>query len=335
MALGCLLISPAALIGVYPGFLVALFVMAGGITMLQVAANPFIAVLGPEHSSSSRLTLAQAFNSLGTTVGPWVGAAFILGSSATVTDTASLSRAALAALRDREAHDLQIPFLAIAATLCLVAAAFWALRRMNVPAAGAAADLRSSSRVLAKLRFAFGVACIFLYVGAEVSIGSLMVNYLTQDSVLGLSPADAAHRVSFYWGGAMVGRFIGSFVMRRVPPGFALACCAFGAAGLAAVSSATTGQVAGYTIIAVGLCNSIMFPTIFTLALEGLGDDTPTGSGVLCMAIVGGAVIPELTGLTADALGLATALLLPVTCYLVIASYGLTTWRMAAKEARA
>jgi FHS family L-fucose permease-like MFS transporter len=339
MACGAALIAPAAAAGVYAGFLFALFVMAAGITMLQVAANPLIAILGPESSSSSRLTLAQAFNSLGTTIGPLVGAAFILGGSSTPpSDTApEVSPAELAAQRIAEAHTLQLPFLVIAVTLGLVALAFWLFRSAGTPAAGTPTDFSSSRRVLKQLRFAFGVACLFLYVGAEVSIGSLMVNYLIQDSVLGIPPAAAARYVSFYWGGAMVGRFIGAAVMRRVQPGLVLGCCAVGAASLAALSAMSVGVTAAVAIIAVGLCNSIMFPTVFALALEGLGDDKPTGSGILCMAIVGGAVIPELTGFAADAVGLALALFIPVTCYLIIAGYGLTIWRWAAggKESRA
>ncbi|TAL04751.1 MAG: sugar MFS transporter [Rhodospirillaceae bacterium] len=328
MATGCLLISPAAMTGIYPGFLIALFVMAAGITMLQVAANPFIAVLGPERDSSSRLTLAQAFNSLGTTIGPQIGAAFILSQSGPASvDTNGMSAPALAALRIQEAHDLQIPFIAIALTLVLVAAIFWQHRKADTAAAGAATGLRSSGRVLAKPRLAIGTLCIFVYVGAEVSIGSVMINYLMQGSVLGISAAQAGKLVSLYWGGAMIGRFVGSAVMRRIPPGLVLAGCAFGAATLATLSSTSVGMIAATAIIAVGLCNSIMFPTIFTLALEGLGEDKPTGSGILCMAIVGGAIIPEITGFAADAVGLSLALFIPAACYLVIATYGLLAWR--------
>ncbi len=327
MAIGCLLFSPAASLGTYPGFLLALFVMAAGITMLQVAANPFIAILGPERSAHSRLTLAQAFNSLGTTLGPLVGAWLILGTGLGEPITAQGS-AAMAALRKTEAHSLQLPFLLIAATLVVVALVFW----FNRPAAMPSEQRDQSSERADVLRrkhprLLLGVVSIFVYVGAEVSIGSVLVNYLMEPSVLAVSAANAGRLVSLYWGGAMVGRFIGSAVLRRYPPGAVLAACAVGAAILAVISSTTGGTVAAATIIAVGLCNSIMFPTIFTIALEGLGVNTPKGSGVLCMAIVGGAIIPLITGTTADAFGLAVALLVPAICYVWLATYGVLAWR--------
>mgnify|MGYP001546063914 FL=1 len=326
MAVGCLLFSPAASLGTYPGFLLALFVMAAGITMLQVAANPFIAILGPERSAHSRLTLAQAFNSLGTTLGPLVGAWLILGTGLGQPLKAQGS-AAMAALRKAEAHDLQLPFLLIAATLVVVALVFWFNRPAARPSERRDQNSERTRVLLARHpRLLLGVVSIFVYVGAEVSIGSLMVNYLMQPSVLAVSAANAGRLVSLYWGGAMIGRFIGSAVLRRYPPGAVLAACAVGAAILAATSSATGGTVAAATIIAVGLCNSIMFPTIFTIALEGLGVNTPKGSGVLCMAIVGGAIIPLITGSAADAFGLAVALLVPAICYLWLATYGVLAW---------
>ena len=328
MAVGCLLFAPAAAAGLYPGFLVALFVMAAGITTLQVAANPYIAILGSEESSPARLTLAQAFNSLGTTIGPLIGASLILDRGiGGPTPTEAPTEAALAMLRRGEASALQAPFIAIAAILILVAVAFWWLRKSDTATAGATVSLGESFRVLAKPRLALGALSIFVYVGAEVSIGSVLVNYLIQGTVLGIAAVQAGRLVSLYWGGAMVGRFIGSAVLQRFPAGLMLAGCALGAALLAASSASTTGMVAAVTILAVGLCNAIMFPTIFTLALEGLGDDKPAGSGMLCMAIVGGAVIPEVTGLAADAFGLAASLFIPALCYLWIAAYGILTWR--------
>ena len=327
MAAGCLLFSPAAALGLYPGFLFALFVMAAGITMLQVAANPFIAVLGPEHSASSRLTLAQAFNSLGTTIGPLVGAWLILGTG-TAALAPGLSPAALAAIRKAQAYNLQLPFLGIAATLAVVALIFWIRRNaVHRPAEELNAEQTTRLRLREHPRLLLGAVSIFVYVGAEVSIGSLMVNYLMQPTVLGISAMNAGRLISLYWGGAMIGRFIGSAVLRRLPPGTVLAACAVGAAILAAASSSTSGTIAAITIIAVGLCNSIMFPTIFTIALEGLGVNTPKGSGILCMAIVGGAIIPVITGSAADAFGLSLALLVPAVCYLWIATYGILAWR--------
>ncbi len=324
MAAGCLMFSPAAMIGAYPAFLAALFVVAAGITILQVAANPFIAVLGPEETSHSRLNLAQAFNSLGTFVGPWVGASLLLSHQFVAPDPHSLSASALSTLRIREAQSIQLLFVTIAAVLAILALVFWGKRRaattMGQENIAQAAPVWRV--VLQHPRLALGVLSIFVYVGAEVSIGSVMTNYLMQASVLGVTAVTAGHLVSFYWGGAMVGRLIGSAVLRYVSAGRVLAVCALTAATLATVSALSSGLFAGVTVIAIGLCNSIMFPTIFTLGIEGLGGETPQGSSALCMAIVGGAIIPMLTGFTADRLGLGIALFIPVTCYLWIASFG-------------
>jgi len=327
MASGCLLFAPAAAIGSFSAFLFALFVMAAGITLLQVVANPLIAGLGADATSSSRLTLAQAFNSLGTTIGPWVGAAFIIGSGVAL-NAAGVAPAALDRLRRSEAHAVQLPFLAIAAVLVVVAAAFWMYRNARTPPVSPqAASLRELARLLRRPRLMLGTLAIFLYVGAEVSIGSVMTNYLMQPSVLGLPAARAGQHVSFYWGGAMIGRFVGAYVLRRAKPGYALAACAVGAGLLAAASSLSTGVVAAYALIAVGLFNSIMFPTIFALASEGLDEETPNGSAMICMAIVGGAIVPLATGAIADARGLATALFVPVLCYVWVAIYGVLVAR--------
>ena len=332
MATGGLMFAPAASLGLYPGFLVALFVLASGITLLQVAANPLIAVLGDTARSHSRLTLAQAFNSLGTTVGPWVGAVLILEGMTELPDASTMTPAALAALRKAEAHAVQLPFLGIAAVLVAVAAVFWLMRHWK--GAPQSSGYASSEPTLAFLRtnprLALGVLSIFMYVGAEVSIGSLLVNYLMQSSTLGLAAVEAGKLVSFYWGGAMVGRFVGSGVLRVASPGKVLAGCALAAAALATVSGLSTGTVAAVTVIAIGLMNSIMFPTIFSLAIEGLGPSTSRGSGLLCQAIVGGAIVPLVTGWTADRVGIGLALLVPAACYVVIASYGWYARRPAA-----
>lgn len=327
MISGCVLFIPAASSGVYPAFLGALFVMAAGITLLQVVANPFIAELGPESSSSSRLTLAQAFNSLGTTIGPWVGAALILHGGVTVAKQ-RLTPAALHSARIAQAHAVELPFLLIAAGLAIVALLFWYMRRS--PAPPVAARMASLGALLAlrnKPRLLLGAAAIFVYVGAEVSIGSVMTNYLMLPSTLGLIAERAGKLVSFYWGGAMIGRFVGAFVLRRVHPGIVLTACAACACALVAVSSQSAGVFAAWTLIAVGLFNSIMFPTIFALASEDLGEEKPNGSALLCMAIVGGAVVPEITGAVADATRLATALAVPAACYVWIAIYGVLTAR--------
>lgn len=327
-AAGCVLFVPAAATATYGLFLAALFVLAAGITILQVAANPLIANLGPAATSHSRLTLAQAFNSLGTTIMPYVGARLILGSISKV-DPAQLPPAALPAFRAREASVIWHSYLGLAAVLALIAVVFWISRR-RLGGSGAASRMEIGAGLLRRPRLAFGVAAIFLYVGAEVTIGSLLVNYLMQASTLGLDQQSAGERIAFYWGGAMVGRFVGAGVLRLVSPGKVLAMAAVGAGGLCLISAAATGGVAGWALIAVGLMNSIMFPTIFSLALEGLGEKTPQGSGLLCMAIVGGALVPLLGGLIADRASLAAALILPAACYAVIAGFGWYARRAAA-----
>ncbi|HEY3638514.1 MAG TPA: sugar MFS transporter [Rhizomicrobium sp.] len=327
MVCGCLLFSPAAASGLFAAFLLALFVMSAGITLLQVVANPFIAELGPEASSSSRLTLAQAFNSLGTTIGPWVGAILILSSGVTF-NTANLTPAELNTARITQAHATQLPFLIIAAGLTVVAILFWIMRRSAAPPVSAQmASWRAVWALRTQPRLLLGAVAIFVYVGAEVSIGSMMTNYLMQPSTLGLAAERAGKLVSFYWGGAMIGRFLGSFVLQKARPGFVLAICAVCACTLALVSSQSTGAFAAWSLIAVGLFNSIMFPTIFALASENLGDEKPNGSALLCMAIVGGAIIPEITGAVADATKLSSALFVPAACYIWIAIYGVLTAR--------
>ena len=320
MALGCVLFSPAAILGLYPGFLLALFVMASGITTLQVAANPLIAVLGSAKTSHSRLVFAQAFNSLGTAIGPFVGAFFILGGTAPPDPAAA--PALVAAYRSAEAHAIEGPFLGIAAGLAVLALIFFVLRHRAIGVTAQAAAGRKDLALLLRPRLICGALAIFTYVGAEVSIGSLMINYLMLGKTLALDAAMAGKLLSLYWGGAMVGRFIGSAVLTRIEAGTVLAACALAAAILATISGLSTGLVAAVAVLAIGLCNSIMFPTIFTLAIERLGADTPRGSGVLCLAIVGGAIIPLVTGYAADHVGLSLALLVPATCYLWIATYG-------------
>jgi MFS transporter, FHS family, L-fucose permease len=277
--------------------------------------------VGTAATASSRLTLAQAFNSLGTTIFPPIGGAIILGSLAKV-DPATLAGAERAAFLAKESAVIGNAYLAIAAILALVAAYFW-WRRAQLPAnREQATNLGGSFGLLAQPRLGGGVASIFLYVGAEVSIGSMLINYLAQPHIMGVSEQSASGMIALYWGGAMVGRFIGSAVLRMVSPGLVLALFCIGAAGLATLSGMTGGAFAGYALLAVGLMNSIMFPTIFSLGVEGLGEKTPQGSGLLCMGIVGGALIPLLFGAVADASSLTTALIVPVACYLMIAVYG-------------
>ncbi|MBB4642537.1 sugar MFS transporter [Rhizorhapis suberifaciens] len=321
MSAGCLMFVPASLSGIYSTFLAALFVLASGITILQVAANPLIANLGDAATSHSRLTLAQAFNSLGTTLFPPVGALIILGSMNKV-DPATLAPAQRTLFLAREAAVIGHAYIAIAAIL-LAVALFFLLRRGAITGGhGEAGTLAGSFALLKQKRLGGGVISIFLYVGAEVAIGSMLVNYLAQERVLGLTEQMAGTLIAFYWGGAMVGRFIGAAILRRFRPGLVLSTACLGAIALIVLSATSAGVIAGYTILAVGLMNAIMFPTIFSLGVEGLGDRTPQGSGLLCMAIVGGALIPLLTGAVADATSLAAALAIPGGCYLLIAIYG-------------
>lgn len=299
---GCLMFYPAAQAG-FGLFLAALFVLASGITMLQVAANPYVTILGPAATASGRLTLTQGFNSLGTTVGPLVGAWLILSDGAA-----------------DGAHAVQGPYLMLAFTLLALSVGF-ALARL--PQVAATADDRTPLVLRQHPRLVFAVLAIFLYVGAEVAIGSFIVNFLTERHIAGLSVANAAHYVSLYWGGAMVGRFVGALVMRRVSAGKALAFSAALAVVLILVAVFGSGSVAMWAILAVGLCNAIMFPTIFSMGLHQLGAGTGQAAGLLCMAIVGGAVVPVGQGVLADLVGVQASFLLPAACYLPILWFGI------------
>ncbi|HEY6483759.1 MAG TPA: sugar MFS transporter [Steroidobacteraceae bacterium] len=322
MTAGCLLFIPASSSGRFATFLAALFVLAAGITIVQVVANPLISLLGAPRTAHSRLTFAQAFNSLGTTVFPYIGSILILGSLATV-DPAHLHGAALSAFRTSETHVIVRTYEGLASALLLVAGAVWLYRNRLAETPSEAVTAQHALQLLRDRRFGFGALCIFLYVGAEVAIGSLMVNYLMQSDVLRLGAEDAGKHVPFYWGGAMVGRFIGAGLLRVYSPGKVLACAAAVAIALLLVSANTAGSVSGWTLLAIGLFNSIMFPTIFSLACEGLGPRAAEGSGIICVAIVGGAIIPLITGRTADWVGLKTALAVPAICYAGILSFGI------------
>lgn len=322
MTAGCLLFIPASQSGTFAVFLFALFVLAAGITTVQVVANPLISLLGKPATTSSRLTFAQAFNSLGTTIFPIVGGWLILGSLAQV-DATTLSGAALDAYRTAETQVVVNTYLALALALVIVAGVVWTRRNRLPNVVEDSGSVLRAFNLLKRPRFGFGAACIFLYVGAEVAIGSLIVNYLIQEDVFATAAADAVTYVGFYWGGAMFGRFIGAAVLRVVSPGKVLAAVATGSIILILITANSTGQLAGWSLLLIGLMNSIMFPTIFSLASEGLGKRAAEGSGIIAMAIVGGAVIPPLTGLIADASTLRFALIMPAACYAIIAAYGI------------
>ncbi len=314
---GALLFYPAASIPSYTFFLGALFVLASGIVFLQVAANAYVAVLGPPEGAPSRLNLTQAFNSLGTTVAPVFGGYLIL------------AHGGAGALAD--AHAVRLPYLGITLALLLLAGAISLVDLPRVPSAEGSPG-GSLLHALRARHLALGVVAVFLYVGAEVSIGSFLINLLAEPRVGGLDAVDAARHVSLYWGGAMVGRFAGALVLRRADAGRVLAACATAAAALVTTSLLSTGALAMWSILTVGLCNSIMFPTIFTLGIAGLGHETSRGSGLLVMACVGGAVVPVIFGLTADRFGLGRAYVLPALSYLYIVAYGLRGSRRRVEE---
>jgi len=329
MMTGCLLFVPASASALFVMFLMALFVVASGITIVQVVSNPLISRLGPAATVHSRLTFAQAFNSLGTMVFPYVGSLLILGTIAS-TDPKTLSGAALAQYRVRATHVIETTYLALAGVLLVLALLVYWYRNHLDEVRGEGSGWREAVSLLRLPRFRFGALSIFLYVGAEVAIGSLIVNYLMQTDVLGLPQRLAGEHVPFYWGGAMLGRFVGAYLLRVFSPGKVLATAAAGVMTLLFVSSHTTGAVSGWSLLAIGLCNSIMFPTIFSLASEGLGPRAPSASGLIGVAIVGGAVVPPLTGHVADLIGLRAALFVPALCYAAILAYGIYARRPAA-----
>jgi FHS family L-fucose permease-like MFS transporter len=326
---GCLLFYPAAGERSYALFLLALFILASGITLLQVAANPFVAILGPPETASSRLTMTQALNSLGTTIAPIFGSLIILSTVVkSPAELKQLSPMAAEAYRLAEASSVQTPYLGLAAALIVLAVAIALFKLPKIDAASGGSDVtegaESHSRKSAwsYRHLVLGAVGIFVYVGAEVAIGSFLVNYFKEPNIGGLTEAEGARYVSFYWGGAMIGRFIGTATLRLIRPGKLLAWHALAAAVLVVGTMLFNGQAAMWSIILVGLFNSIMFPTIFTIAIDGLGKHTGQGSGILCMAIVGGALIPVIQGALADRIGIHHCFIIPVLCYLYIAWYG-------------
>jgi FHS family L-fucose permease-like MFS transporter len=329
MTAGCLLFIPASSSGLFIAFLGAIFVLGSGITIVQVVANPLISMLGRPQTVHSRLTFAQAFNSLGTTIFPYVGSILILGSLSQV-DPSTLSGVARALFRTQETQVIVHTYLGLATALTVIAALVWLARKKLVESPSEMPTLEHYLSLLKLPRFSYGTLCIFLYVGGEVAIGSVIVNYLMQSSVLGLGAEEAGKHVPFYWGGAMVGRFVGSYLLRIFSPGKVLACAATAVITLLLISANTTGAVSGWSLLAVGLFNSIMFPTIFALACEGLGPRAAEASGIICVSIVGGAVVPPIAGLMDDLTGLKAALIVPAICYAVICGFGIYARRPAA-----
>ncbi|MGH8028237.1 MAG: sugar MFS transporter, partial [Pseudoxanthomonas sp.] len=319
-------------------FLAALFVLATGITVLQVAANPYVALLGPEQTSSSRLTLAQALNSLGTAIAPILGGLFILGNTVKNADQiAAMPLAEQIAYRTQEAQSVQGPYVGLAVVLFLLAVFVYLFRLPALTEATEKADhLKHTLREALRHRHVFfGVLGIFFYVGAEVAIGSFLVNYLSMPNIGGFTEQQATKYVSAYWTLAMIGRFAGSAIMVKFSPRKLLAIFAAVNVILLAATMSSEGHIAVYSVVATGLFNSIMFPTIFALGIERLGPLTGKASSLLIMAIVGGALVPYLQGALADSIGLHHAFILPLLCYGYIIFYGLSGSRPASVAAAA
>jgi FHS family L-fucose permease-like MFS transporter len=322
IAAACLLFVPAANAANYTYFLFALFMIGGGITLLQVAMNPLAISLGDPTTAASRLTFAQFFNSVGVSLMVWQGGELILGKKSNI-DPATLSGDALQAYRVGESEIIGHTYAGLAVLMVVIGLLFWLSRKALDSSKVDAVKTRGIFGLLRNRRLAFGCLCIFLYVGAEVAIASIMINYLGETRTWGLDEKSANFWLTMYWTGALVGRFVGGFLhwyLKR--PGALLTVFASGAIALCAISATSSGDVAAYSLIAVGFMNSIMFGTIFTLATEGLVEEAPQASGLLCTAIVGGAIIPWLTGFTADKASLAVALVVPMLCYAVIGAYG-------------
>ena len=315
MIVGCLALTAAARMSSFALVLVALLTLSTGITFLQIAANTVVTVVGPSRRAAARLTLLQAFNSLGTVLGPLLGAIFLLGSIGRGASGSKLWET--------------VPFVISAIGLFVLALGFFAQRDL-LPRPDTAPAFVTGRRIVALLRsrrMVFGVTAIFAYVGAEVTIGTLLPNYLMLPDTLRAAPVAAGQMSSLYWSGAMVGRFAGAFLLRRVDAGAMLAAAGIGAMVLATVAGTGHGWVAAIALLAVGLCNAIMYPTIYALAISADPLDAPLGSMLLCMAVVGGAIVPLMTGALADRVGLAPSLLLPACCYAVVALFG---WRARA-----
>lgn len=343
LATGCLLFYPAASYREFSIFMLAYFVVASGITILQVAANPYVAVLGSEEGASSRLNLSQAFNSLGTTIAPAIGAMFILSDKVkNPQEIAALNTIDKESYYISEAAAVQSPFIGIAIFVAILAFIFIFIKLPKLikssPKGGYIKVLQSKSLMM-------GAIGIFVYVGAEVAIGSYLINYFLDmnlaslikestfmrsisEGILGSDSQTLDNKaivgafVTFYWSGAMIGRFIGAHLTKIIKPAKVLSFFAIGAILLILISMSTSGFIAMWSVLAVGLFNSIMFPTIFSLSIEGLDDLKPQASGVLCTMIVGGAIIPPLFGLLSDQTGFKTALTLVLICYIYIVFYG-------------
>jgi FHS family L-fucose permease-like MFS transporter len=322
MAVGALGMIPAARLPSYGVTLAALFVIASGITLLQVAANPYVAVVGPPETAPARLNLVQAFNSLGTTHAPLFGGYLILGRS--TSGTAQAGAVLTPAERLADAQAVQLPYLIVAVVLIALAVV---IARYRLPDMGAetrrlTSEERKGHSLWRHRNLVFGVPAIFIYLIAEIGVANLFINFVSQPDIGNLTHERASHYLFLLWGGMMVGRFAGSYIMRRVPGERVLAWFAVGAFVTMTVTAFAHGPVAMWSLILVGLFHSIMFPTIFTLGIRGLGPLTEEGSGLLIMAIAGGALV-IVQGKLADLYGLQMSFLLTAACELYVLFYAL------------
>lgn len=332
MAVGALVFIPAAMVPSFALFLVALSILAAGMTLLQVSANPYVVALGPPRTGSSRLNMAGAFNSLGTTIAPYVGSLFILGLAPLSTmQLTRLTPMARHLYQVSQASVVKVPYVIIALILVTYAVtmAVFKLPVLALLSKPTTPGLSPTKSIWHHRHLVLGVAAIFMYVGAEVAIGSFLVNYLSQHDIGNMTEKMAAAYVSFYWGGAMVGRFIGAGVTQKLRAETVLAAAAIVAFLLVGTSMLSYGHLAMWSLILVGLFNSIMWPSIFSLALADLGPQTNQGSGLLVAGVIGGAIIPLIQGSIADHIGIHHAFLLPLLCYVFIGFYGFSGYKVA------
>ncbi len=330
IALASLLFIPAANSGIFFPFLGCMFLIGAGITLLQVGMNPVTMALGSPEGAHRRLMFGQMFNSVGVVIMVFGGATLLLGDQKKA-DTSMMTPEQLSLHRIADAQDIATFYIALAIAMTLIGTLFWFWRSAldgqkaeKVKTAGTLQLLRTNRRLQ------FGALCIFTYVGAEVAIGSNLISYLADKRTMGLSANEAKNYVTAYWSAALIGRLLGVFILAYIRPSRLLMTVASVAVFLVMLSATSSGPVSGYSLVLVGLFNSVMFPTIFSLTTEGMTDEAPQASGVLCTAIIGGAFIPMLFGKIADVSSLQLALMVPVVCYAIIAVYGFWTARRPA-----
>lgn len=342
LAFGCALFYPAAEIKQYWFFLVALFVLGAGVTILQIAANPYVSILGKAESASSRLTMTQAFNSLGTTLAPYFGILLILTSKHPSPEQLNeFTPNELSSYLTNEAKSVQLPYIGLAITLLALSGLIYLFKLPKITGGNASEISKNIEKFTFNLiwtkyrHLLFGMGAIFMYVGGEVAIGTFIINFIGQSNIKGFLEPEAAKFLPLYWGGAMVGRFLGAVILYYFKPSKILAFCATMVCTLLIVGINTEGDFAMWSILSIGLFNSIMFPTIFALSIEGLGDYTSKASSMLVMMIVGGAVIPPIMGLFADTIGYQKSFFVPFICYTYILFFAIKGYQNITKSIKA